>query len=149
MGGEEADDLFRGDAHGDGAADGLAADFAGDHVGIAGGETAEKLQDGDLEQGGCVGVHPVVGFNYDVPVVGTVGRRMERGREIDGGGAEGTSIGGKGCGETCGMIAGRFGRGLIDDPIVAKVEEHLGLRRGQVCLAIGLTEFKATEHEEK
>ena len=47
------------------------------------------------------------------------------------------------------MIAGGVRRGLVDNTIVTKVEEHLGLRRGQVCLAIRLTELKAPEHEEK
>ena len=35
MCGEKANDLFRGDAHRDGATDGLAGYFACDHVGIS------------------------------------------------------------------------------------------------------------------
>lgn len=46
--GEEGDDLFRGDAHADGAADGVAGDFARDHIRVASGEADEELEDGDL-----------------------------------------------------------------------------------------------------
>lgn len=49
--GEEADDLFACDPHADGAPDRFARDLARDHVGVAGREAGEEMQNGDLQGG--------------------------------------------------------------------------------------------------
>lgn len=73
--GQERDDLLRRDTHPHRPSDGLARQFSRHHVRVAGRETAEEGEDGDLEGRGCVGVDPVVGLDYDeAAVVGLVRR---------------------------------------------------------------------------
>ena len=63
MSGEVAYDLIACDAHTDSSADGFAGYFSSHHVRITCNQAGEKLQDGDLEVGGGVGVDTVVGFD--------------------------------------------------------------------------------------
>ena len=136
--------MVGGDAHGDGAADGFAGDFAGEHVWVAGEEAGEELEDGDLEGGGGVGVDAVVCFDDDEAGfcgVGTGGG--------EGGGAEAVGVGGEGCGEAGGVEVGGGRGGLVDDAEVGEVLEHLGLRGGEVCFAVGEAEFEGAEGEEE
>lgn len=62
---EVLDDLRGGDAQFYGFADGVAGYFSGDEVGEAGAEAGEEGENGDLEEGVCVGVEAVVGFEDD------------------------------------------------------------------------------------
>ncbi len=65
MGVEVADDLITGNTHRDGATDGITSNLARYHIGIASGKAGEKLQDSDLELGGCVSVDAVIGLDDD------------------------------------------------------------------------------------
>ena len=92
---EKGDDLLARDAHCHRATDRLPCDLAGDHVGVASGEAAEELEDGDLQGGGGVGVDAVV--SLDDNVAWALGGGAEGGGEV-GRGAEGIGVGGEGCG---------------------------------------------------
>ena len=125
--GQETDDLIARDAHAHGATDGLARDFAGDHVGVAGREAAEELQDGDLELRGGVSVNAVVGLDDDEAfAVGGAHSGFEPGGDA----AEGAGVGGEGRGEAGGVEAAGGRGGLVDDAEVAEVFEHLDLCGG-------------------
>lgn len=140
--GQKTDNLIARDAHADGAADRLARDLAGDHVGVAGREAAEELQDGDLQLRGCVGVDAVVGLDDDEALA--VGG-AERGVEAGGGVAQGAGVGGEGRGEASGVEAGGGWGGLVHDAEVAEVVEHLDLGGGEGGFAVVLAEVEATE----
>ena len=111
--GEVANYLIACDAHADGPADGFASHFPGDHVGIAGYEACEKLENGDLEIGRGVGVDAVVGFDNDEASIGIC-----RGSE---GRPKATGVGSKCCGQTGWIEVSGVRIGLVDNAEIAKV----------------------------
>ncbi len=142
VGGEIAYDLIARDAHADGPADGFAGHFSGDHVGIAGYEAGEELEDGDLEIGGGIGVDTVISFDDDEASVLVCGGS-------EGGRAEATGVGGKGGGETGGVEVVGVRRGLVDDAEISKIIQHVDLSLREFGFTVREAEFKGAEHEKE
>ena len=142
MSGEVAYDLIACDAHTDGSADGFPGHFPRDHVGIAGDQAGEELEDGYLEIGRGVGVDAVIGFDDDEASTaisgGSEGRRPEA-----------TGVGGEGGGEASGVEVAGVRRGLVDDAEVTEILQHIGLSLREIGFTVREAEFEGAEHEKE